>query len=174
MKPRKPISARCVEQLWTPTSLNSVTGAGNISVLISMGRTRLVLSLIPTILGITTVKLAWTIYFYAESVADTGQGMGGRAWKITSVENAQMMGILRVTNPHQVACGEGSIHQVRVYEINRWKRRQSKGDKKILESCCDNIGNVSHHINHTVCENRERWEYSRAIGYSKTICQTQL
>jgi len=79
MKPRKPISARCVEQLWTTTSLNSVTGAGNISVLISTGRTRLVLSLIPAILGIITVKLAWMIYFCAESVPDTGQGMGGRA-----------------------------------------------------------------------------------------------
>jgi len=27
------------------------------------------------------------------------------------VENAQMMGILRVTNPHQVACGERDIDQ---------------------------------------------------------------
>ena len=72
MKAWKSISARCVEQLWTPTSLNSVTGAGNISVLISMGRTRLVLSLIPTILGIITVKLAWRIYFCAESAANTG------------------------------------------------------------------------------------------------------
>ena len=79
MKPWKPIGARCAEQLWTITSLNSVTGAGNISVLISMARTRLVLSLIPTILGIITVKLAWTIYFYAESVADTGQDRRGKA-----------------------------------------------------------------------------------------------
>jgi len=79
MMPWKRVGARCVEQLWTATSLNSVTGAGNISVLISMGRTRLVLSLIPAILGIITVKLVWMIYFCAESVADTGQGMGGRA-----------------------------------------------------------------------------------------------
>jgi hypothetical protein len=79
MKPWKSISARYVEQFWTTISLNSVTGAGNISVLISMGRTRLVLSLIPTILGIITVKLAWTTYFCAESAVDIEQGMDGRA-----------------------------------------------------------------------------------------------
>ena len=43
------ITVRYVMRLWTATSLNSATGAGNISVLTSTGRTRLVLRLIPSI-----------------------------------------------------------------------------------------------------------------------------
>jgi len=51
------ITVRYVMRLWTATSLNSATGAGNISVLTPTMRTRLVLRLIPSIWVINTVNL---------------------------------------------------------------------------------------------------------------------
>lgn len=54
MEPWNSIPVGCVVKLWIATSLNSAVGAGNISVLISMGSDRLALSLIPTILDTIT------------------------------------------------------------------------------------------------------------------------
>jgi len=62
---------RFVVRLWTRISLNSAIVAEDVSVSISAVKRRLVQNLIPTILGIITVRLAWTISFFAEDVANT-------------------------------------------------------------------------------------------------------
>jgi len=65
------ITVRFAVRLWTRISLNSAIVAEDVSVSISAVKRGLVQSLIPTTLGIITVRLAWTISFFAEDVANT-------------------------------------------------------------------------------------------------------
>jgi hypothetical protein len=67
------ITVRFAVRLWTRISLNSAIVAEDVSVSISAVKRGLAQNLIPTTLGIITVRPAWTISFFAEDVANTGR-----------------------------------------------------------------------------------------------------
>ncbi len=64
---------RFAVRLWTRISLNSAIVAEDVSVSISAVKRGLAQNLIPTTLGIITVRPAWTISFFAGDVANTGR-----------------------------------------------------------------------------------------------------
>ena len=80
---------RSVVQFWTSTSLNSAMVAENISVSISQGRKWVAQNLIPIILGTIIVKHVSMIFFFAEIVANTGQGEAAFPSKTIFVKNVE-------------------------------------------------------------------------------------
>jgi hypothetical protein len=78
---------RSVVRFSIDTSLNSVNNAENVSALILTVKKMLAQNLIPVILGIIIVPLAWMIYFFVEIVGNTGREKVVGLLKIISVMN---------------------------------------------------------------------------------------
>jgi hypothetical protein len=93
----RPVTVRSVVQFWISTFLNSANNAENISVLISPGKKKAARNLTPVILGTITVLAVWTIYFFAETVANTGQEKVAGLLEIISVKNVEK-------NAKRIAC----------------------------------------------------------------------